>query len=151
MGRFFETVFGVYFDDLDPFRILHNARYLLFFERAIGEFWQHMGWGGLLDAQLDADQYHMVRVNRMEYLRPVQGLGKVRVRLSVARLGRTSVTFRCRVMPMDQDVLYAQGERVLVKVDPDTHRPMPWSEGFREALRPYLEDASAEAGAAPGA
>ena len=39
MPRFHEQVMGVYFDDLDAFRILHNARYLLLFERTIGSFW----------------------------------------------------------------------------------------------------------------
>jgi acyl-CoA thioester hydrolase len=31
--RFHEAIHGVYFDDLDAFQILHNARYLLLFER----------------------------------------------------------------------------------------------------------------------
>ena len=64
--RFHEAVHGVYFDDLDAFRILHNARYLLLFERTIGDFWQHLGWGNILDAQLNPDQYHHVRANHIE-------------------------------------------------------------------------------------
>ncbi len=40
--RFHEQVHGVYFDDLDAFQILHNARYLLLFERTIGSFWQKL-------------------------------------------------------------------------------------------------------------
>ena len=40
--RFYETIHGVYFDDLDGFQILHNARYLLLFERTIGAFWQRL-------------------------------------------------------------------------------------------------------------
>ena len=34
--RFHETPHGVYFDDLDAFQILHNARYILYFERTVG-------------------------------------------------------------------------------------------------------------------
>ena len=49
--RHYENVLDVYFDDLDAFQILHNARYLLLFERTIGAFWKHLGWGGVLDAQ----------------------------------------------------------------------------------------------------
>jgi acyl-CoA thioester hydrolase len=144
VGRFYETRFGVYFDDLDSFQILHNSRYLLLFERCIGEFWERMGWGGLLDAQLNPDQFHLVRKNQIEYLRPVRGVGQVRVRLQVARIGDTSVTFSFRVMPMDQDVDFAIGERVIVKVDPNTHRPAPWSEEFRRRLSPFLATAAAQ-------
>lgn len=144
LARFYETHFGVYFDDLDPMQILHNARYLLLFERCVGEFWVSMGWGGLLDAQRNPDQFHMVRLNQIEYLRPVRRLGDVRVRLQVSRIGRSSVTFAFRVMPMDQDIDFARGERVLVKVDPDSHTPVPWSEDFRRQLRPFLAETTPE-------
>jgi acyl-CoA thioester hydrolase len=150
MARFFESIHGVYFDDLDPFEILHNARYLLLFERTIGQFWERMGWGGTLDAQHNPDQYHLVRANHVEYHRPVRGVGQVRVRLTVAKLGRSSLTFAFRVMPMDQDVDYASGTRVLVRVDPETRKSAPWSDTFRRQLTPYLEAGAAGAGEARG-
>ena len=55
--RFHEQVHGVYFDDLDAFQILHNARYLLLFERTIGSFWKRLGWGSTLDAKATPDQF----------------------------------------------------------------------------------------------
>ena len=139
MARFFESIHGVFFDDLDPFEILHNARYLLLFERTIGRFWAHLGWGGVLDAQHNPDQFHLVRANHVEYLRPVRGVGEVRVRLTVAKLGRTSLVFRFRVMPLDQDLDYATGTRAVVRVDPDTMRSTPWTDAFRARLAPYIE------------
>jgi acyl-CoA thioester hydrolase len=69
--RFHETLHGVYFDDLDAFHILHNARYLLLFEHAIGSFWRRLGWAGVLDFNTNPDQYHLVRANHLEYKRPV--------------------------------------------------------------------------------
>ena len=54
--RFHENVMGVYFDDLDAYQILHNARYLLLFERTIGSFWRHLGWGAVLDAEHAAEE-----------------------------------------------------------------------------------------------
>ncbi len=140
MSRFHETIHGVFFDDLDPFEILHNARYLLLFERTIGDFWRHLGWGGVLDAQRNPNQFHLVRANHVEYLRPVRGVGDVRVRLQVAKLGRTSLTFAFRVMPMDQDLDYATGTRTLVRVDPQTMRPTPWTDDLRERLVAYLAE-----------
>jgi acyl-CoA thioester hydrolase len=138
--RFYENVLDVYFDDLDAFQILHNARYLLLFERTIGAFWKHLGWGGVLDAQRNPDQFHMVRANTFEYLRPVQGAGEVRVRVWVEKLGRTSLTFGGRILAMDQDVDYARGSRTVVRVDPLTFKPVPWSDGFVERLTPWRAD-----------
>jgi acyl-CoA thioester hydrolase len=43
--RFHERVHGVYFDDLDAFQILHNARYLLLFEHAIACACGWRSWG----------------------------------------------------------------------------------------------------------
>ncbi len=138
--RFHERTHGVYFDDLDAFQILHNARYLLLFEHAIGSFWRHMGWGGALDFNSNPDQYHLVRQNQVEYLRPVEGTGEVRVRVWVERLGTTSLTFGLRVMPLDEDIDHARGQRVIVRVDPQTKQPSPWSDQFRELIAPYRRD-----------
>lgn len=135
MSRFHERIHGVYFDDLDPFGILHNARYLLLFERTLGSFWQEMGFGGF---QMHPDQVHFVRKNEVEYLRPMAGQGDVRVRVWVANLGRTSLTYGFKMMPLDEDTEYARGSRVVVRVDPDSRRPTPWTASFRAQIAPWL-------------
>jgi acyl-CoA thioester hydrolase len=137
--RFFESVHGVYFDDLDPFQILHNARYVLLFERTIGAFWEELGFAGPLDRTRDSDQAQLVRANHIEYHRPVVGLGRVRIRIWIEKLGRTSLTFGFRMSPLDEDVDYATGSRVVVKVDSDT-RPAPWTDAFRLRVAPYRKD-----------
>ena len=140
MGRFHETVFPVYFDDLDPFQILHNARYLLIFERAIGEYWQeHMGWNGPLDLEGNPDQFHVVAANQWTTCAPFEGWD-VRARLTITRLGTSSLTFRCRILPMDEDNPHAIGERVVVSIEPTTQRPKPWSEDFRTKVAPFIEE-----------
>ena len=67
--RFYEEAVGVYFDDLDAFYILHNARYLVLFERTLGAFWQSVGMGSFEPASA-GDHCHLVRANTVEYLRP---------------------------------------------------------------------------------
>ena len=142
--RFHENVMGVYFDDLDAYQILHNARYLLLCERTIGAFWRYLGWGSVLDAANNPDQFHMVRANSFEYLRPVKGVTDVRVRIWVEKLGRTSLTFGMRVLPMDHDLDHARGTRTIVRVDPDSLLPLPWTDRFREKLAPYRADQPGE-------
>jgi acyl-CoA thioester hydrolase len=141
--KFHETVHGVYFDDLDVFGILHNARYLLLFERTIGAFWRRLGWKGTLEVKANPDQYQLVRANHVEYLHPVEGVGDVRVRVWVEKLGKTSLTFGFALLLMDQDVECARGSRVLVKVDPVTKVPSPWTPAFREQLASFRRDTDA--------
>ena len=136
MKRFHEEVMGVYFDDLDSFHILHNARYLLLFERTLGAFWMELFQGGFND---EADRFHFVRANHIEYNTPVDGVGRVRVRVWVEKLGRTSLTFGFRIMPMHQDLDHAVGSRTVVRVDPQTKRPVPWSSGFRGQMASWVE------------
>lgn len=142
--RFHETVHGVWFDDLDAFQILHNVRYLLILERTIGSFWQHMGWGSPLDAILDPkrnpDQYHLVRANHIEYLRPVRGVGPLRCRVWVDHIGRTSLVFGFALLPLDEDAAYATGTRALVRIDPESRQPTAWTTEFRTALQPYVRN-----------
>lgn len=139
--RFFERLVGIYFDDLDPLHVLHNARYLLLFERTLGAFWMDQGLGAFGDSGRP-EEFHMVRHNEVEYLSPVRGVGKVRVRLWVERIGRSSLTFAFRLLADDSDHLYARGRRTVVHVDHATLRPAPWSDGMREALRPWTAVAS---------
>ena len=139
MARFHEEVMGVYFDDLDPFQILHNARYLLLFERTLGSFWETIGAGGL-QSEASFDRFHFVRANTVEYIHPVRGTGRVRVRVNVAKIGRTSLTFRFRLLPLGEDRDHAVGTRTIVRVDPVDHRPVPWTDEFRGRMTPWLEE-----------
>lgn len=145
MGRFYEQVMGVYFDDLDAFFILHNARYLLLFERTLGSFWQELGFVGHAPEHPDDphEHSHLVRSNTIEYLRPVRGTGKVRVRVFIEKLGRTSMTIGFRILPLHEDIDYAIGRRVVVRVDPETYRPAPWTDAFRELIRPWVTEGGA--------
>jgi len=134
--RFFEQTLGVYFDDLDPFHILHNARYVLLFERTLGAFWMELGFGAFQEADRP-EQFHLVARNEIDYKEPVRGVGKVRVRVWVERIGQTSLTFAFRVLPLDRDIEHARGQRTIVHVDPKTLRPVPWSADVRALLAPY--------------
>ena len=142
MRRFHETLFGIYFDDLDPFNILHNARYLLLFERALGAFWMDVGWGSFQDSHRP-EQFHLVRHNAIEYLAPVKGVCRVRVRVGVESIGRTSLNFGFRMLPLDRDVDHARGTRTVVHVDADTLEGKPWSDEFRAAMAPWIEEGPA--------
>jgi acyl-CoA thioester hydrolase len=138
--RFHEAIHGVYFDDLDALQILHNSRYLLLFERTIGSFWARLGWQGPLGSERNPERFQLVRANHIEYHRPVTATGDIRVRVWIEKLGRTSLTFGFRALPLDEDSDYATGTRVMVCVDPATRRPTPWTDDFRAMLAPFVRE-----------
>ena len=52
-------------------------------------------------------------------------------------------------MPLDEDIDFATGERVVVRVDADSKRPVPWTESFRAQLLPYTREVTNDAAEKP--
>ena len=138
MTRFFETIHGIFFDDLDPFAILHNARYVLLFERALGAFWMHVGWGGFQDASRP-EQFHPSE--QQGGLPGSRGAGQVRVFVG---LGSSSMKVRFAMLPMDRDTLHAEGAHDHPRRS-RTLRPKPWTDPFRAVMTPWLPGQADEA------
>jgi len=90
-----------------------------------------------LDAVNNPDQYHLVRANTIAYDRAVRGVGQVRCRIWVEKLGVSSLVIGFSVLPLDEDRPFAQGTRTLVRVDPATQRPTAWTAEFRQRIGPY--------------
>jgi acyl-CoA thioester hydrolase len=69
------------------------------------------------------------------------GVGQMRVRVWIERLGNSSLTFGLRCLAMDEDLDFARGSRVIVKVHPETRAPERWSDEVRQRLDAYRADA----------
>ncbi|MDG4795637.1 thioesterase family protein [Micromonospora sp. WMMD1082] len=121
----------VFFDEFDPNGHLHNARFPIHVERAQSALFEQLGFTADRPAERAADLCYVVRELHLEFLAPVTVPGTMTVALTGTRLGTTSAAyaFRCGTDPV-----YAHGHRVIVKVDPDTRRPAPWSDRFRSAF-----------------
>jgi len=138
----FRSTQRVYFDDLDALDILHNVRYLLFIERARGELFNALGFHWSDDLARNPDKWHVIAEHAIRYLAPFRGEGEITIELSPARLGRSSLTIDARVKSPHGDIVYAEGSTRLVRLDPETNRPCPWSDRFRGAFEKLLKPAS---------
>jgi acyl-CoA thioester hydrolase len=122
----------VWFDELDMVGVMHNARYAIHVERAMTS-WYH----SVPDPD-PTDNVVVVRQYDIEFLRPfTQERGEILVECGLGKLGTTSAIFTFRVVSYDadgQEIEHAHGIRAIVKVDPKTLRPTPWSARFREIL-----------------
>ena len=135
----------VHFDELDPMQMLHNARFATHIERAIIAFYATTGRKWEADVNDNPDQFHVVRDIRIEYLNPVLGPGTMRIDVWVEEIGNTSCTYGFLCSSEDGNRAYARGERVIVKIDPSTYRPTPWTDFFRSKHSELLKDLPAYA------
>ncbi|HLK55303.1 MAG TPA: thioesterase family protein [Chthonomonadaceae bacterium] len=124
----------VYWDNLDLLGVLHNAHYILLFERARFDFWRHNGVGPNAPG---FDWPYVVAKNEVNYRQAITSEQDVAVMVAVQRMGASSVTFAHAVY-MEDGTLSADGYTVLVRLDAETNRPIPWSKAFREMVKPYL-------------
>jgi len=122
----------VHFDMLDRLGVLHNAVYLLLFERARTEFWHSRGVGYGLPG---LDWPYLVVRNEVNYRNAIVHEQEITVTVAVRDLGLTSVAFAHEVRD-STGRLCADGATVIVRVDAETRRPVPWSAAFRELIRP---------------
>ncbi|RVU25432.1 acyl-CoA thioesterase [Streptomyces antnestii] len=108
--------------------------------RAWTALWAERGLGFEGDWEAAGDFCNAVKDLRITYDAPVSRPGAYAVHLWLDRVGTTGLTYGFRFCSADGTTTYARGTRVLVRLDPATLRPAPWSEPFRtlgrELLRP---------------
>jgi acyl-CoA thioester hydrolase len=138
----YRSIQRVYFDDLDALNILHNVRYVLFMERARGELFNRLGFHWHDDVSKNPDKFSVIAEHKVSYLAPVRGEGDIAIDLEVSHLGKTSLIFFATVRGLGPDApSFATGETRIVRLDPVSYRPCPWSDQFREAMRPLVRPA----------
>jgi acyl-CoA thioester hydrolase len=131
-------VVPVHFEDLDAMGIVHNARYILLFERALSAFWARAGWVFSPGEAGFQEALFAVREFAITYEAPITRAGEVRVEFWLERLGTSSVIYGFRIVSADGNVSHAEGRRVQVRLDPRTLRPAPINDDIRAACEPLL-------------
>jgi len=124
---------SVYFDELDAMKMLHNTRYAVHVERATTALYHTSGRKWALAVEENPDQFHVVREFKIEFLKPFLGEGDLDIRLWVNKMGNTSCTYDFEVASENgkDRTIHVQGHRTIIKLDPKSLRPQPWSEDFR--------------------
>ncbi len=138
-GRAFRHLSRVYFDELDAMAMLHNSRYAVHVERATTALYESLGFRWETDVADNPDQFHVVRRFEVDLRRPFAGDGELDVRLWVRRLGETSCSYGFVCLGLDGTV-HASGQRTIVKLDPSSLRPTPWTARFRDGHRHLIDE-----------
>lgn len=128
----------IHFDDLDVLGMVHNARYPVLLERALSAYWAPRGHSFSGGRPSSPDVVHAVREFSIEYLAPILGTGRIGVHFWLDRFGERSGAYGFRFLALDGDQVYAQGRRTIVRLDPGTLRPAPWTDAARLVAAPLL-------------
>jgi acyl-CoA thioester hydrolase len=131
----------IHFDDLDAMGLVHNARYPLLLERALSPYWSARGHSFAGGRATSPDTFHAVREFQITYLTPIRGTGEVAVHFWLERFGETSGEYRFRFLSADGGTVHAEGRRIIVRLDPKTLRPAPWTEDGRAVAATLLRPA----------
>ena len=117
--------------DLDALNHVNNSTFLTYIEEA------RLQWmARLAGAWEDAHASPLLAAVHVNYRRPLNWPADVLVELSCGRLGNTSVTLAHRLVDAgDRDLLYSDGESVMVWVDPATGKPVPLPAAVRDACQ----------------
>jgi acyl-CoA thioester hydrolase len=129
----------VHFDDLDAMGILHNSRYAVLVERAVGQWWADRGVSFTGGRPTSPDAFNAVREYSITFHLPVTSVGDIAVHFWLAKLGTTSADYRFRVTSPDGAAVYAEGRRVNIRLDPATMRPAPWTDHARDLAAALVE------------
>ncbi|WP_319460441.1 acyl-CoA thioesterase [Micromonospora sp. RTP1Z1] len=130
----------VHFDDLDALGILHNARYAVLLERALTPYWADRGHA-YRGRDSSPDLFHAVREFTIRFRAPIATTGPVAVHFWLAHLGTSSAEYAFEFRSVDGVTLHADGTRAIVRLDPATLRPAPWTAAGRAVAETLLRPA----------
>jgi acyl-CoA thioester hydrolase len=139
----------IHLDELDLFGMLHYTRYLGLVDRAWIRHWSDRGYH-FDNSGRSPDIFALPRQASITYDRPIVGHGTVAVRLWTESVGRSSLVTGFRITPTHDGWAYASGRRTMIKVDPATRRPSPWTDRARADLESLLQPPEPAPAPAPG-
>lgn len=123
---------AVRWGDLDAFNHVNNAAYLVYVQEA------RLEWLAKVEGPwFDETMMPVVASAHMNYRRQLSWPARIAVELATARVGNSSITIAHRIVADDDaGTLYADGEVVMVWIDPASGRSVPLPDAIRAACQP---------------
>jgi acyl-CoA thioester hydrolase len=115
--------------DLDAFNHVNNSSYLTFLEEA------RLQWLRTVPGEwFHAHAMPVMAAVELHYRKPIEWPAEVDVQLGCERMGRSSVTIGNRIVDRhDASIVYADGNVVMVWVDPASGASVPLPDAIRKA------------------
>jgi acyl-CoA thioester hydrolase len=122
---------SVRWGDLDAFNHVNNAAFLVYVQEA------RLAWLAAIDGTwFDETMMPVVAAATMNYRRQLTWPAEIVVELAATRVGNSSLTIAHRVVAAgDRECVYADGDVVMVWIDPSSGRSVPLPAAIRSACR----------------
>jgi acyl-CoA thioester hydrolase len=133
----------VRFGECDPQGIVFNANYLLYFDVAFTELWR-VAVGPWMEMPERHGVDAVVAEAGLHFRGPARFDDELRLRVQIARLGRTALTTEIDVLRGGE--LLVQGRLRHVCVSVETWKKAPWPEAIRAGLAPFAVEVAGAAG-----
>ena len=124
----------VRFAECDPQGIVFNGRYLEYFDVALTELWRE-AFGGYDEIMIENDVDIVVAEARVRYLAPLRFDDVFELRVTIDRLGTTSMSTALAVVREGETVAEGEMRHVFVRRDDGVKATIP--DPIRTALAPY--------------
>jgi acyl-CoA thioester hydrolase len=126
---------SVRWGDLDAFNHVNNAAFLVYAQEA------RLAWlAGIDGVWFDETMMPVVAAAEVNYRRQLAWPAEILIELTATRIGNSSLTIAHRIVAADDgDGVYADGEVVMVWVDPASGRSVPLPAAIRTACQPPAE------------
>lgn len=127
----FRYYLRVRYDECDAQKVVFNARYGVYTDLAVGEFFRALGFGEqMVSGELD---YQLVK-QTTEWKAPARYDDVLEATVRVVKIGNTSLTLAVDFRVAGRDALIATVETVYVMVEAHTLAKKPIPPGLRAAL-----------------
>lgn len=121
----------MFYDDFDMFGMVYNGRFAALLEHGLTAYFASLG----LSAGHE-DFNIVVRELAITFEQPITEVGTVDLTFWIESFGRASAKYGFQFQ--NGKSVYAHGYRTVIKVDPSTKRPAPWTEVTRQLLTDRL-------------
>lgn len=133
--RFFYP-FRIRYSEIDGQKIVFNAHYLTFFDTALMEYMEAIGYSYTDVESRTGHDYHTVR-NLIDYHQPVYLREDIEVGVRPGRVGNSSITFVVEIHPAGKDDLRTSGEVVWVYTNQASGKSEKLPQDFLDLLDQY--------------
>lgn len=126
------TTQKIRYSDCDPQGIVFNGNYARYWDDALTDWFEDIGYGGL---DLGGTGVDVVAARiEMDFVASAAMGDTIETSLAVERLGNTSMTIGFTTRRLSDGETVTQGREVIVFVDPQTFRPVLAPEALRGDL-----------------
>ena len=120
--------------ELDPQGVVHNARYVSFFDEAITGYFKYVNYDYWSDIEETRKDFHTVQVT-VQYNKPLMYAHEIEIGTKIKEIGNSSITWQMGMFLKDSDELVSSCEAVHVYTDQITMKSTPITDELKAKLK----------------